>query len=149
MTHELPLGNDGEKVHAQVVGFGPTIPKGAKNVAAAKEFIKYILEPKVLNEYLKGGLGRFAIPMPETAKSDPFWLKEDPHRTVHTKQTLFGPTLPIYEAYNPAIAEVDAEHVFSVAEFDVLKNGMAPEAAIDKAFKRAEEIFAKYPITQA
>ena len=47
------------------------------------------------------------------------------------------------------IAEVDAEHVFSVAEFDVLKNGMSPEAAIDKAFKRAEEIFAKYPITQA
>jgi len=26
---------------------------------------------------------------------------------------------------------------------------MAPEAAIDQAFKRAEEIFAKYPITQA
>jgi hypothetical protein len=36
----------------------------------------------------------------------------------------------IYEAYNPAIAQVDAEHVFSVAEFDVMKNGMAPEAAI-------------------
>ena len=57
--------------------------------------------------------------------------------------------MPIYEAYNPAIAEVDAEHVFSVAEFNVLKNGMAPEAAIDKAFKRAEEIIAKYPITQS
>jgi multiple sugar transport system substrate-binding protein len=149
VTHRLPLGNDGEQVHAQVVGFGPTIPKGAKNVAAAKEFITYMLEPKVLNQYLKGGLGRFAIPMPEIAKSDPFWLEEDPHRTVHTAQTLFGPTLPIYEAYNPAIAQVDAEHVFSVAEFDVMKNGMAPEAAIDKAFKRAEEIFAKYPMTQA
>jgi hypothetical protein len=66
-----------------------------------------------------------------------------------TEQTLFGPTLPIYEAYNPAIAEVDAEHVFSVAEFDVLKNGMAPEAAIDKAFKRADEIFTRYPIAQS
>ena len=148
VTHGLPLGSDGEKVPAQLVGFGPTIPKGAKNIAAAKEFIKYMLEPKVLNEYLKGGLGRFAIPMPEMAKSDPFWLKEDPHRTVHTEQTLFGPTLPIYVAYNPAIAEVDAEHVFSVAEFDVLKNGMTPEAAIDKAFKRAEEIFTKYQIVQ-
>jgi hypothetical protein len=121
----------------------------AKSVEAAKEFIKYMLEPKVLNQYLKGGLGRFAIPMREMAKSDPFWLKEDPHRTVHTEQTLFGPTLPIYEVYNPAIAEVDAEHVFSVAEFDVLKNGMAPEAAIDKAFKRADEIFTKYPIAQS
>jgi hypothetical protein len=45
-------------------------------------------------------LGRFAIPIPEIANSDPFWLKEDPHRTVHTRQTLFGLTLPIYEAYN-------------------------------------------------
>jgi multiple sugar transport system substrate-binding protein len=149
VTHGLPLGNDGENLHAQVVGFGPTIPKGAKNVAAAKEFITYMLEPKVLNQYLKGGLGRFAIPIPEIANSDPFWLEEDPHRIVHTRQTLFGPTLPIYEAYNPAIAQVDAEHVFSIAEFDVMKNGMAPEAAIDKAFKRAEEIFAKYPIMQA
>jgi hypothetical protein len=30
-----------------------------------------------------------------------------------------------------------------------MKEGMTPEAAIDKAFKRADEIFAKYPITQA
>jgi hypothetical protein len=31
---------------------------------------------------------------------------------------------------------------------DVMNNGMAPEAAIDKAFKRANEIFEKYPIEQ-
>jgi multiple sugar transport system substrate-binding protein len=148
LTHQLPLGNDGEKLPAQVVGFGPVIPKGAKKVAAAKEFINYMREPKVLNEYLKGSLGRFAIPMPEIAKSDPFWLNEDPHRTAHTQQALIGPTLPIYEAYNPAVAEVNAEHVFSIAEFDVMNNGMAPGQAIDKAFKRAEAIFAKYQIVQ-
>jgi hypothetical protein len=46
LTHQLPLGNDGEKLPAQVVGFGPVIPKGAKKVAAAKEFINYMREPK-------------------------------------------------------------------------------------------------------
>ena len=66
--------------------------------------------------------------MPEIAKSDPFWLKEDPHRTAYTEQTLLGPTMPIYEAFNPAIAQVNAEHVFSVAMFDVMNEGMAPEA---------------------
>jgi hypothetical protein len=30
-----------------------------------------------------------------------------------------------------------------------MKEGMAPQAAADKAFKRVEEIFSKYPITQA
>jgi len=29
-----------------------------------------------------------------------------------------------------------------------MTNGMTPEAAIDKAFKRCEAIFAKYPIEE-
>jgi len=147
-TRGLPLGNDGNQLPSQVWLNGPVIPKGAKNVAVAKEFIKYAVQPKVLNEYLKGGLGRFMLPVPEIAKSDPFWLKEDPHRTAYAQQTLLGPTLPIYEVFNPAIAQVNSEHLFSVAMFDVIKEGMAPEAAIDKAFKRVEAVFAKYPIEQ-
>jgi len=43
--------------------------------------------------------------------------------------------MPIYEVYNPAIAQVNGEHLFSVAMFDVMKEGMKPEQAIDKAFK--------------
>jgi len=149
VTMGLPLGNDGKQLPAQIISFGPVIPKGAKNIPAAKEFLKYAVQPKALNEYLKGGLGRWMIPIPEIAKSDPFWLKEDPHRKAYTELTLLGPTMPIYEVYNPAIAQVNAEHLFSVAMFDVMNEGMAPEKAIDKAFKRAEEIFAKYPIEQS
>ena len=149
VTRGLPLGNDGRELTAQIIAFGPVIPKGAKNVAAAKEFLKYAVQPKVLNEYLKGGLGRWMLPIPELVKSDPFWMKADPHREAYAKLTLLAPTMPIYEVYNPAIAQVNGEHLFSVAMFDVMNNGMAPEPAIDKAFKRAEEIFAKYPIQQA
>src|SRR5260370_968034 len=141
------IAHGGRELPAQVATFGRMIPKGAKNVAVAKEFIKYAVQPKVLNEYLKAGLGRWMLPVPELAKSDPFWLKEDPHRAAYTQQTLLGPTMPFYEVFNPASAQVNSEHLFSVAEFDVI-NGMAPQTAIDKAFKRVEEIFAKYPIAQ-
>ena len=58
-----------------------------------------------------------------------------------------GPTMPVYEIYNPAVAQFNADHPFSIAEYDVMK-GDGAEAAIDKAFKRAEEIFAKYQIVQ-
>jgi multiple sugar transport system substrate-binding protein len=149
VTRGLPLGNDGKPLTAQIITDGAVIPKGAKNVAAAKEFLKYTIQPKVLNEWLKGGLGRFMLPIPEIVQSDPFWLKEDPHRKAYAELTLLGPLMPIYETYNPAIAEVNAEHAFSVAMFDVMNNGMTPEQAIDKAFKRAEAIFAKYPIEQS
>src|SRR5499427_425546 len=148
-TRGLPLGNDGKPLTAQIITDGAMIPKGAKNIPAAKEFLKYAGQPQVLNEWLKGGLGRFMLPIPELVQSDPFWLKEDPHRKAYAELTLLGSQIPIYEVYNPAIAEVNGEHLFSVAEFDVMNNGMAPEQAIDKAFRRAEEIFAKYPIQQA
>jgi multiple sugar transport system substrate-binding protein len=149
VTHRMPLSNDGAALPSPMPIFGALIPKGAQNVTVAKDFLKYAVQPNVLNEYLKGGLGRWALPLPEIAKSDPFWFKEDPHRTAYAEETLMHPTVPLYEAYNPAMADVNAEHVFSIAMLDVMNNGMSPEQAIDKAFKRAEEIFAKYPIQQA
>ena len=48
--------------------------------------------------------------------------------------------------FNPAMAEVYSQHVWSTAMIDVAKEGMKPEAAIEKAFKRIDEIFAKYQI---
>jgi len=149
VTRGMPLGNDGKELPSPMGVFGALIPKGAKNVTVAKDFLKYAVQPNVLNEYLKGGLGRWVIPMPEIAKADPFWFKEDPHRTAFATETLIGPTSPLYEAFNPAMAGVNSEHVFSIAMLDVMNNGMTPEQAVDKAFKRAEEIFAKYPIAQA
>jgi len=42
--------------------------------------------------------------------------------------------MPIYEDYNPGIAQVNAEHLFSVAMFDVMKERMTSDQVIDKAF---------------
>lgn len=149
LTHGMPKGNDGQELPSQVGIGGPVIPKGAKNVTVAKEFVSYMTQPKVLNQYLKAGLGRWALPIPEIVKSDPFWLQDDPHRAAYLEQSILGPTVPIYEVYNPAMAQVGAEHVFMTAWFDVLNNGMTAQAAVDKAFRRAEEIFVKYPIVSS
>ena len=150
ITGRLPLSNDGKQLPVQAGVFGPVIAKGAKNVTVAKEFLKYATDPEVLNEYLKGGLGRWAIPMPEIAKKDPWWLDPtDSHRSTHTNMALFGPTMPWYEAYNPAIAQVNSEHVYQHAFHEITAEGVKPEQALDKAIKRIESIFAKYPIDAA
>ncbi len=143
----FPLTNDGKPVVSQV-GFGcALIPKGAQNVAVAKEFLTYWIRPEIVGEYVKTGLGRNLPPMPALVQ-EPFWQDpKDPHLPGYAKQGLVDPTMPFYYVFNPAIAEIDAEHVWSVAMFDVINNGMAPAQAIDKAFKRAETIFAKYQIT--
>jgi multiple sugar transport system substrate-binding protein len=151
LTFGLPLSNSGKELPSIAGAATIVIPKGARNIAVAKDFLKYSIEPKVLAAYLKGGFGRFLPTMPAIAKNDPeFWLdaKNSP-LAAYTRQGIFGPTRPPYEALNPAMAEVATEHVFSVAMFDVMNGGMAPEQAIDKAFKRVERIFTKYPIGQA
>ena len=67
---------------------------------------------------------------------------------LYMARRVLGPTTPAFWAYNPAYAQVQNEHVWAVGWVDIMKEGMAPAAAADKAFKRIEEIFAKYPIQQ-
>src|SRR5215471_1500805 len=81
VTTGLALGNDGKPVPSKVDCLCGLIPKGAKNVATAKDFLKFLIQPQVLNEYLKTGLGRNLPAMPAIVKDDPWWLDpKDPHR---------------------------------------------------------------------
>jgi multiple sugar transport system substrate-binding protein len=145
----LALGNDGKPVPSTAVPTCCLIPKEAKNVPVAKDFLKFLIQPKVCNEYLKTGLARRVPAMPSILKSDPWWLDPaDPHRVAYVNQALLGPTVPYFWVYNPAYAQVQNEHVFPTGWIDIMQGGLTPQAAAEKAFKRVEEIFAKYPIAQ-
>ncbi|HEX3524195.1 MAG TPA: ABC transporter substrate-binding protein [Stellaceae bacterium] len=149
LTMGLALSNDGKPVPSKADNGCCLIPKGAKNVEVAKDFLKYFIQPKVNNEYLKTGLGRSTPAMPSVVKSDPFWLDpKDPHVVAYVQQAVLGPTVPNFWVFNPAYAQVQNEHVWSVGWTDIMQGGMTPQAAAEKAFKRVEEIFAKYPIAQ-
>jgi multiple sugar transport system substrate-binding protein len=145
VTTGLPLSNDGKPVPSSAANGCGLIPKGAKNVTVAKEFLKFLIQPKVCNEYLKTGLGRNVPCMPSIVKEDKWWF-DDPHRAPYTKQALLDPTLPQFWVFNPAYAQVQTEHVWMAGWAEIMKDGVKPEAAAEKAFKRIEEIFAKYPI---
>src|SRR5439155_15944688 len=148
VTHGFGYPNDnaGKPVTSIVPITQGLIPKGAKNVTVAKEFLKYFIQPKVIGEFIELGLGRWLPVMPSLAKSA-FWQNpKDPHLRGYAHQGLLGPTRPDFYVFNPAMAQVHSQHVTSIAMIDVAKEGVKPDAAIDKAFKRIEEIFAKYNI---
>jgi multiple sugar transport system substrate-binding protein len=146
VTMGLPKSNDGKPIPSMVTNTGGMIPKGAKNAEVAKDFLKFLIQPKVCNEFLKTGLGRNIPAMKSIVQNDSWWA-EDPHRKAYVEQGLLGPTLPEFFVYNPAYAQVRNEHVWGVGWTDIMQGGMKPEQAAEKAFKRIEEIFAKYPIT--
>jgi multiple sugar transport system substrate-binding protein len=136
--------NDGTPMKTQVGTGGGFIPKGAKNFEVAKDFMKYFMQPKVMNANLKGGLGRWLPAIPKIVHDDPFWLHSDmPCLTPYVTEGVLNPTLPVYEGFTPAWGQANAEQLWGQAHADVIKNNMKPSEAIDKAFKRTEEIFAK------
>jgi multiple sugar transport system substrate-binding protein len=147
VTVGLPLANDGKPMPAQIGAGGLFIPKGAKNEEVAKDFARFFLQPDVLNANLKGGLGRTVPAIPALVKQDPWWLDpSDPHRPPYVQESVLGPTVPSYNGFNPAWGQVNAEQLWGNCHADVIKNGMAPAAAVDKAFRRMEAIFSRYTL---
>jgi hypothetical protein len=66
-------------------------------------------------------------------KGDPWWLDADPHRVAYVKQPLLGPSVPNFWVCNPAYEQVQNEHVWSAAWVDIMKDGVAPQAAAERA----------------
>jgi multiple sugar transport system substrate-binding protein len=150
VTMGLPLDNAGKEIPAQLGVGGAFVPKGAKNVDVAKDFLKYLIQPQVTNAYLKTGLARWLPAMPEIAKNDPFWLgSKDPHVAAYARQGLSGPTVPLQPVFNPGYAEANSQQIWGTAEADVIREGMTPQAAAEKALSRIGAILAKYPIAQS
>jgi multiple sugar transport system substrate-binding protein len=112
--------------------------------------LKYLIQPQVTNKYLKAGLGRWDPAIPSLVNEDPFWLDpSDPHRPPYVRQGVLRPNMPDYPAFNPARGQFNTEQLWGQAHADVIRNGLSPAAAVDKAFRRAEAIFARYPIVQS
>ncbi len=144
VTLGMPKFADGTGIPNQVGVGGGFIPKGAKGAEVAKDLMKYWMQPKVMNANLKAGLGRWVPAIPQVVKDDPWWLNSsDPHRAPYVKECVLGPTLPPWEGFTPAWGQVAAEQLQQGTVADVVKNGMTPTAAVDKAFKRMGQIFSK------
>jgi len=147
VTMAQPNGPDGKPVTSLVAVKEAIIPKGAPHVDVAKDFLGFMVQPDNLNRYLVAGRGRWLPVMPEIVESEPFWRASgDPHVPVAVKQEIDGPTEPWPMAYNPAFGQVNAEEVWGKAEGEVITSGVTPEQAVDHAFARMKEIFAKYEV---
>jgi len=150
VTMGLPLGNDGQAVPAELGAGGCFMAKGCKNETVGKDFIKYLSQPKVANEYLKTGLGRWLPCMPSIVKDDPFWLDpKDPHRPPYVREGLLGPTIPYFYVFNPGIAVANAQQIWGQAQANVIRNGVTPKDAAETAFKAIETILGNYKTTQS
>ncbi len=144
VTLGMPKFKDGTPIPNQVGVGGGFIPKGAKGAEVAKDLMKYWMQPQVMNENLRAGLGRWVPAIPEVVKNDQWWMHSgEPCLAPYVQECVLSKTLPPYEGFNPAWGQVAAEQLQQGTIADVVKNRMTPTQAVDKAFKRMEQIFAQ------
>ncbi len=150
VTLGLPKDNSGKEIPSPLTVGGAFIPKGAKNVTVAKEFISYVIQPKTAGAYLKSGLARWLPAIPSIVKDDPWWTDpKDPHRLAYVQQGVLGQVLPRHYAYNPGMSEANAAQIWGTAHASVIRDNVSPEAAADAALKHIGAILAKYPVAQS
>jgi multiple sugar transport system substrate-binding protein len=150
VTLGLPNDNSGKPIPSPLGTLGAFIPKGAKNLEAAKDFVRYVIQPNVTGEYLKAGLGRWLPAIPDIVKNDPWWLDpKDPHRLAYVSQGVLGNTVPYHYVFNPGWAEANSHQIWGSAHASVIRDNVTPQVAAEAALKRIGDILAKYPVTQA
>jgi multiple sugar transport system substrate-binding protein len=152
-TIEWPDGPDGNKPTYMAAVKTVIFPKDStnKNPDLAKEFVKFLVEPKRFAEYLRGASGRW-FPAFKDVAADPFFSRgqvgkdgeKDPHLPVVTRIFLERKVKVFDHSKNPANSQVYAENVWGKAMDRTIVDKWSPERAADEAIARVKTIVAQW-----
>jgi multiple sugar transport system substrate-binding protein len=141
---EFPNKPNGKPMRHLVTVEQALIFADSQNQQLAKEFLAYMLEPKIMGEYLKGGGGRYA-PAIASVWQDPFWTDpQDPHVSLATKTITKGLTRTYYTFDNPAYSKVLQENVWGKVLTRMAVDKISSEQAADEAIARIKQIFTEW-----
>jgi multiple sugar transport system substrate-binding protein len=144
-TIEWPLGPDGEPFPIDTVSHPALVFKDGANVAAAKEFVRFLVAEGWLMHYLNFS-GERMLPSIPALLDQPFWLDvTDRHRMVAAIQAASRPM-----SYNYAAVSGNRGHDLAAQEAVWLKgvqrviaDGISPEQAVDEAIARIKQLLSE------
>jgi multiple sugar transport system substrate-binding protein len=144
-TIEWPLGPAGERFPV----FGAVLPavifKDGDHVAAAKEFVRFLVGEGWLAHYLNFSAERVLPTMPKLLDA-PFWLDpSDPHRMAAVMQVA---SRPLARDHTQALDNwrhdrIWQEFTWAKAIHRVAADGISPELAVDEAIARIKQILSE------
>ena len=136
-TAQWPSKPDGTKfVYRAAIKTG-VIFKQAKNKAAAKQFVSFLLEEANLGPYVEGSLGRW-FPVTKVGQESPFW-KADPHRLAVYNQFKAG-TVTFEFVKNYKFTVLNNENVWAKAANRVLNEKVPVDKAVDEMVSRIKQV---------
>ena len=136
-TAGWPNKPDGSKMVYRAAVKTGVVFKEAKNKAAAKQFVAFLLEEANLQPYVEGSLGRW-FPVTKAAQESPFW-KADPHRLSVYNQFKNG-TVTFEFTKNYKFTVLNNENVWAKAMNRVLNEKVPVDKAVDEMIERIKTV---------
>jgi multiple sugar transport system substrate-binding protein len=136
-TAGFPNKPDGSKMVYRAAVKTGVIFKDAKNKAAAKQFVAFLLEEANLTPYVEGSLGRW-FPVMKTAQQSPFW-KADVHRQSVYNQFMNG-TVTFEFTKNYKFTVLNNENVWAKAMNRILNEKVPVDKATDEMIERIKTV---------
>ncbi len=138
-TAGFPTKPDGSKMVYRAAVKTGVIFKDAKNKAAAKKFLAFLLDEANLQPYVEGSLGRW-FPVMKASQQSPFW-KADPHRLAVYNQFMSG-TVPFEFTKNYKFTVLNNENVWAKAMNRILSEKVPVDKAVDEMIARIKQVAA-------
>ncbi len=140
---EIPNKPNGEPMNHIFLVEQAVIFNDAEHPELAKEFLTYLTQPKVINQFLKES-GRHS-PVQTTAYQDPHWTNpQDRHISEVTKTLTKSNIRSIYPSNSPAYSIVLKENIWGQSLENIVLNGVTSEQAADEAIAKIKEIYAEW-----
>jgi multiple sugar transport system substrate-binding protein len=140
ITMEWPDKPDGRPIEYTTSIKTAVIFKQAQNKAAAKEFMRYLLQPDNLGPYLENSLARW-FPVDRRLIERPFWKDaSDPHKAVEVRQYTQRPQKPFPHVFNHRLIQVNAENAWGKAVTRVVLENWSAERAVDELIGRIKQL---------
>ena len=136
-TAGFPAKPDGKPMTYRAAVKTGVIFKDAKNKAAAKKFVAFMLDDANLTPYVEGSLGRW-FPVTRASQESPFW-QADKHRKAVYDQFKAG-TLPFEFTKNYKFTILNNENVWAKAMNRVVSEKVSVEKAVDELIARIKEV---------
>jgi len=139
-TAGFPNKPDGSKMVYRAAVKTGVVFKEAKNKAAAKQFVSFLLEEANLTPYVEGSLGRW-FPVTKAAQESAFW-KADPHRLSVYNQFKAG-TVTFEFTKNYKFTVLNNENVWAKAMNRIINEKVPVDKATDELIARIKAVAAQ------
>jgi multiple sugar transport system substrate-binding protein len=137
--YALPSGPKGSFDEIDVRGFAAF--KGAKNPAAAKEALRYLVQPAGYAKIIETGLNRWA-PVYKNMMDRPQW--QQPAYKNYKRLMEVGKTIAHAGPPNAAFEEVITTWIIPRMLQDVVNGGKDPEKAMNEAYDKMVVVYKKW-----